>query len=150
MSELRLHELTAQTIAAANSLTLKPGQAAFVAPATYTHFEDQLDPTRGWPRVVLDGDEVVGYIMGNFDEEASEDFLRSALWRVNVAAEAQGRGVGSFAVRALADEARERGFDVLTVVWESGEAGPEEFFKAVGFEVVGETPYGDNLGQLKL
>jgi diamine N-acetyltransferase len=150
MSELRLQELTAQTIAAANSLTLKPGQEAFVAPTTYTHYEDQLDPTTGWPRVVLDGDEVVGYIMGNFDSEASEDFVRSALWRVNVSADAQGQGVGRFAVRALAEEARSRGFDTLTVVWEPGEAGPEEFFKAVGFEIVDETIYGDRLGRLSL
>ncbi|MET0303351.1 MAG: GNAT family N-acetyltransferase [Microbacteriaceae bacterium] len=150
MSELRLQELTAQTIAAANSLTLKPGQEAFVAPTTYTHYEDQLDPTTGWPRVVLDGDEVVGYIMGNFDPEASEDFARSALWRVNVSADAQGQGVGRFAVLALAEEARSRGFETLTVVWEPGEAGPEEFFKAVGFEIVDETIYGDRLGRLSL
>lgn len=150
MSGLELQELTGKTIAAANSLTLKPGQEAFVAPSTYTHFEEKLEPSNSWPRVIVDGDEVVGYIMGNFDPEASEDYLRSALWRVNVAAEAQGRGVGRFAVQALADEARRRGFDTLTVVWESGEAGPEEFFKAVGFDVIGETQYGDKLGSLPL
>ena len=43
-----------------------------------------------------------------------------------------------------------RGFDHVTVVWASGEAGPEEFFKAVGFDIVGETPYGENLGALTL
>jgi diamine N-acetyltransferase len=58
--------------------------------------------------------------------------------------------VGRFAVQALADEARRRGFSRLTVVWASGEAGPEEFFKAVGFELVGETPYGEKLGALSL
>lgn len=150
MAELRLEELTAQTIVAANSLTLKPGQEAFIAPETYTAAEDKLDPSGSWPRVVLDAEEVVGYIMGAFDPEASQDYLRAALWRVNVAAEAQGRGVGRFAVLAFADEARSRGFDRVTVVWASGEAGPEEFFKAVGFEVVGETPYGEHLGALKL
>ncbi|WP_255447588.1 GNAT family N-acetyltransferase, partial [Schumannella sp. 10F1B-5-1] len=113
-------------------------------------FEDKLDPTASWPRVVLDGDAVVGYIVGNFDESASDDFLRAALWRINVAAEAQGSGVGKFAVHALADEARKRGFSRITVVWESGQEGPEEFFKAVGFTVIGETPYGENLGALDL
>lgn len=150
MAELRLEELTAQTIAAANSLTLKPGQEAFVNPETYTAAEDQLDPSGSWPRVVMDGDEVVGYIMGAFDPEATQEYLRAALWRVNVSAEAQGRGVGRFAVQAFADEARRRGFDRVTVVWASGEAGPEEFFKAVGFDVIGETPYGENLGALAL
>jgi len=53
-------------------------------------------------------------------------------------------------VKELAEEARRRGFERLTVVWASGEAGPEAFFKAVGFEIVGETPYGENLGALAL
>jgi diamine N-acetyltransferase len=150
MAELRLEELTAKTIVAARNLSLKPGQEAFVEPETYVHAEYQLDPAASWPRVVMSGDDVVGYIMGNFDPDASEDYLRAALWKVSVEAEAQGRGVGRFAVRGLADEARRRGFDRLTVVWASGEAGPDEFFKAIGFQVVGQTPYGENLGALTL
>jgi diamine N-acetyltransferase len=151
MADLRLEELSAQTIAAANSLTLKPGQEAFLAPETYTHYEDKISPSNSWPRVVLDeAGAVVGYIMGNFDPDATDDFLRAALWRINVSADAQGAGVGRFAVHALAEEARRRGFDRITVVWESGEAGPEKFFQAVGFHVIGETPYGENLGALDL
>jgi len=151
MAELRLEELTAKTIVAARNLALKPGQESFLQPETYVHSEAQLDPAASWPRVVVDSDdEVVGYIMGTFDPNASDDYLRAALWRVNVEASAQGKGVGRFAVKALAEEALRRGFDRLTVVWASGEAGPEEFFKAIGFQVVGETPYGENLGALSL
>lgn len=150
MAELRLQELSATTAAQANGLTLKPGQEEFLAPQTYTHYEDQIDPSHSWPRVVVDGDDVVGYIMGHFDESASEDFFRAALWRINVSASAQGSGVGRFAVHALADEARARGFERITVVWEPGEAGPEKFFEAVGFRVIGETPYGEKLGALDL
>jgi diamine N-acetyltransferase len=151
MAELRLEELTAKTIVAARNLALKPGQESFLQPETYVHSEAQLDPAASWPRVVVDGDDtVVGYIMGTFDPNASDDYLEAALWRVNVEASAQGKGVGRFAVKALADEARRRGFQRLTVVWASGEAGPEEFFKAIGFQVIGQTPYGENLGALQL
>ncbi|MCS0498738.1 GNAT family N-acetyltransferase [Protaetiibacter mangrovi] len=150
MADLRLEELTANTIVAARNLALKPGQAAFIAPETYEHVEQDLDPAGSWPRVVMDGDRLVGYVMGAFDPDAHEEFLKAALWRIHVEADAQGMGVGRFAVEALADEARRRGFHQLTVVWASGEAGPEEFFKAVGFRVVGETPYGENLGALAL
>lgn len=150
MAELRIEELTAGTVSAANSLTLKPGQEAFLQPETYTNVEQQLDPAGSWPRVVRDGDEVVGYIMGSFDADAPEEWLRAAIWRINVAAEAQGRGVGRFAVEAFADEARRRGFSRATVVWASGDAGPGAFFESVGFRVVGETPYGENLGALDL
>ena len=150
MADLRIEELTAETISAANSLTLKPGQEAFLEPATYTSVEEQLDPVGSWPRVVRDGDEVVGYIMGTFDEDAPEEYLRAAIWRINVAAEAQGSGVGRFAVEAFADEARRRGFTRATVVWAGGEEGPGPFFESVGFRVVGETPFGENLGALDL
>ncbi len=150
MADLRLEELTAQTIVAARNLALKPGQAAFIAPETYEHSEQDLDPAGSWPRVVMDGDHLVGYVMGTFDPDAPEEFLRAALWRIHVEADAQGSGVGRFAVQALADEARRRGFERITVVWAPGEDGPEAFFKAVGFEVVGETPYGEKLGALAL
>ncbi|MFC5503042.1 GNAT family N-acetyltransferase [Lysinimonas soli] len=150
MADLTLQELTAQTIVAANGLTLKPGQEAFLKPETYTHAEEELDPSGSWPRVVLDGERVVGYVMGSFDADSPEDYLRAALWRIEVAEGAQGMGVGRFAVKAFADEARARGFSRATVVWASGEAGPEKFFKAVGFVVVGQTPYGENLGALEL
>jgi diamine N-acetyltransferase len=150
MAELTLQELTAQTIVAANNLTLKPGQEAFIKPETYVHAEENLDPSGSWPRVIMDGTRVVGYVMGAFDADSSEDYLRAALWRVEVADDAQGMGVGRFAVQAFADEARARGFDRATVVWASGDGGPEEFFKAVGFEVVGQTPYGEQLGALTL
>lgn len=150
MAELTLQELTAQTIVAANGLTLKPGQEAFLEPETYVHSEEQLDPSGSWPRVVMDGDTVVGYIMGAFDAEAHEDYLRAALWRIEVADGAQGMGVGRFAVEAFAAEARARGFDRATVVWASGDGGPGKFFQAVGFQIVGQTPYGENLGALQL
>lgn len=150
MADLTLQELTAQTIVAANNLTLKPGQEAFIEPETYTHAEDKLDPAGSWPRVVLDGDRVVGYIMGAFDADSPDEYLRAAVWRVEVADGAQGMGVGRFAIKSFADEARARGFERATVVWGTGEGGPEEFFKAVGFQVVGQTPYGDNVGALQL
>ena len=58
------------------------------------------------------------------------------------------RGIGKFAVHALAEEARQRGFDRLTVIWESGEEGPGEFFRRIGFTEVGETEYGEKIGEL--
>jgi GNAT superfamily N-acetyltransferase len=150
MSELTLGELSAKTIVAANSLSLRPGQEQFVTPTSYSMAEPYLDPNTQWQRVVLDGDTVVGFVIGNFDPSAERVEFRSALWRINVAAQAQGTGVGTFAVTALADEARLRGFGQLTTIWEPGEEGPEQFFLRMGFAVTGETQYGENLGTLEL
>ena len=150
MLNLRLEPLSATTIVAANSLTLLPGQEQFVTPTSYEIAEDSINPLTSWPRVVLDGDDVVGFIRGNFDKTNTTPEFQSCLWKINVAATAQGSGVGKFAVWALADEARARGFDQLTVIWESGEHGPEEFFTHIGFGIIGETQFGEKIGALAL
>jgi diamine N-acetyltransferase len=150
MPELRLEELSAKTIVAANSLTLRRGQEHYVTPPTYAIADAYINPATTWPRVVLDGDTVVGFIRGNFDPDSEQEELRSCVWRVNVAADAQGSGVGRFAVWALAEEARSRGFTRLTAIWEPGEEGPEQFFLRTGFTVVGETQYGEKIGALEL
>lgn len=150
MSPLRLEELSAATIVAVNRLGLKPGQEQFVSPVSYAAAAAVVPAHSAWQRVVLDDDRVVGFIHGNFDPDAAQEEFRAALWRINVDAEAQGRGVGTFAVEALVDEARRRGVDRLTVLWERGEDGPEQFFLHVGFKPVGETPYGEVIGAYDL
>lgn len=148
MGDLRLEELSAKTIVAANGLTLRPGQEQFVTPVSYSAADAYLNPTTTWARVVLDGDEVVGFIRGNFDPDHEKPEFRSCIWRINVDATKQGRGVGRFAVRELAQEARSRGFETVSVIWETGEEGPGEFFRRLGFEEVGETEYGEKIGSL--
>ncbi|WP_010203696.1 GNAT family N-acetyltransferase [Salinibacterium sp. PAMC 21357] len=150
MGDLRLEELSASTIVAANNLTLRRGQEQFVTPPSYAIADAFIDPLTSWPRVVLDGDTVVGFIRGNFDPEASQEEFRSCIWRVSVSGDAQGAGVGRFAVKALCEEARSRGFDRITAIWEEGDDGPEQFFLKVGFSVIGETQYGEKLGEYTL
>ncbi|MET4781195.1 GNAT family N-acetyltransferase [Glaciihabitans sp. UYNi722] len=150
MAEFRLEELSAKTIVAANGLTLRRGQEQFVTPPSYAIADAYINPLTSWPRVVLDGETVVGFIRGNFDPDADQEEFRSCIWRVNVAGDAQGAGIGRFAVLALADEARSRGFTRLTAIWEAGEEGPEQFFLRTGFVIVGETQYGENIGALGL
>jgi diamine N-acetyltransferase len=150
MGDLKLEELSARNIVAANSLSLKPGQEQFIAPVSYSVAAATINPATSWQRVVLDGDQVVGFIHGNFDPDNDHEEFRACIWRINVDAEAQGRGVGKFAAHALAEEARKRGFDRITVIWEPGEAGPEKFFHRIGFEDVGQTQYGEVIGALRL
>lgn len=150
MPDLRLEPLSATTAVAANSLTLKPGQEQYAVPVSHADAEQTIAPAAAWPRVVLDGEHLVGFIKGSFDAEDTRPEFRCCIWQINVAAEAQGHGVGRFAVHGLADEARARGFDRLTVIWERGEAGPEQFFLHVGFRPVGETRFGEVVGALDL
>ncbi|WP_372967848.1 N-acetyltransferase family protein [Microbacterium sp.] len=150
MSELRMVELSAATIVAVNNMSLKPGQEQFLAPVSYGIAATVIDPQTSWQRVVLDGDQVVGFVSANFDPDAPEEHFRSVLWRINVDADDQGKGVGRFAVGQLIDEARTRGFDHVNVIYEAGEDGPEAFFLRVGFTPVGETEYSEVIAQIRI
>jgi diamine N-acetyltransferase len=150
MGDLKLEELSASNIVAANGLSLKPGQEQFIAPVTYSVAASTINPATSWQRVVVLDGHVVGFIHGNFDPDSVHEELRACIWRINVDADAQGKGVGTFATRALAEEARKRGFDRITVIWEPGAEGPEAFFHRIGFQDVGQTPYGETIGELRL
>lgn len=150
MSALRLVELSAATIVAVNNMSLKPGQEQFLAPVSYGVAATVVNPQTTWQRVVLDDDEVVGFVSANFDPEAPLEHFRSVLWRINVDADDQGRGVGRFAVHQLLEEARTRDMDHVNVIYEAGEGGPQAFFERVGFTPVGETEYGEVIAEIRL
>ncbi len=150
MTELRLVELSATTIVAVNTMSLKPGQEQFLAPTSYAVAGAVVNPSTAWQRVVLDGDEVVGFVSANFDSDSPQEYFRSVLWRINVDADDQGRGVGRFAIASLLDEARERGLDRVNVIYEAGEEGPEAFFRRVGFTPVDETEFGEVVAEIRL
>lgn len=119
MTDLWLTELTVENLSAATKLRLKPGQERFVAPVVESIASAYVNPT-AWPRVVMDGHEIVGFVMANFDPDNELEAFRAGVWRLNVAADAQGRSAGRFAVEAVADEARRRGVQRITVLWERG------------------------------
>ena len=150
MTELRLEELSATTIVAVNNMSLKPGQEEYLSPVSYGIAATVVNPQTSWQRVALMGDDIVGFVSANFDEDFPQEHFRSVLWRINVDAGEQGRGVGRFLVDALLDEARARSMDHVNVIYESGEDGPQAFFERVGFAVVGETEYGEVIAQIGL
>lgn len=150
MADLRLEELSATTIVAVNNMSLKPGQEEFLSPVSYGIAATVVNPQTSWQRVVLDGDDIVGFVSANFDPDFPQEHFKSVLWRINVDADDQGRGVGRFAVEGLLKEARERGMERVNVIYEAGEGGPEAFFKRVGFTPVGETEYGEVIAEIHL
>lgn len=57
--------------------------------------------------------------------------------------------MGRFAVEAVADEARRRGYDRITVLWDQADDGPGGFYLKVGFRPEGEL-FGERVGVLDL
>lgn len=62
MSTLRLAELDRDNLDGALKLALKPGQERFVAPVATSIAEAYVTPT-AWPRLALDREQVVGFVM---------------------------------------------------------------------------------------
>ncbi|MFJ3226661.1 GNAT family N-acetyltransferase [Streptomyces sp. NPDC086783] len=150
----RLAEITPDNFDAAIGLRVRADQEHLVAPVVKSLAEAYVYPGIAWPRLVLDGDRPVGFLMAFFDidwkGDGSGTDLRSGLWRLNIAAGEQGRGYGRFAVESVAAEIRRRGGTVLTTTWHPGESGPERFYLGLGIRPTGETSGGQTVGVLEL
>jgi diamine N-acetyltransferase len=147
---LRAAPLSVHNLPAALDIEVAPHQRQFVAPVVHSLAEAYVNPDTAWTRLVLDGDEAVGFVMANFDPDSEVAAFRAGIWRLNVAAGAQGRGVGRYAVDAVAAEARSRDSSCITVLWKRGEGGPEGFYLKCGFVPTGEEIGGQVVGLLEL
>ncbi|SCL65411.1 GNAT family N-acetyltransferase [Micromonospora chersina] len=152
MPSPRLEEITPDNVLAACAIAVRPDQEGLVAPVARSLAEAYAQPAVAWPRLIVDGDRPVGFLMGFLDIKWGQDpaDVRSGLWRLNIAADQQGRGYGRFAVAALADELRRRGADRMFVTWAPGPHGPERFYGRLGFRLTGERSGDQVVGELAL
>ncbi|MFH9572026.1 GNAT family N-acetyltransferase [Streptomyces sp. NPDC017454] len=148
----RLEEITPANFDAAVGIRVRPEQEFAVSPVMKSLAEAYLHPGVAWPRLIVDGDRPVGFLMAFYDIDWYEDgsVRRSGLWRLNIAAGEQGRGYGRFAVESVAQEVRRRGGKECYVTWHPGPNGPEGFYLSLGFRTDGETSEGETVGVLDL
>ena len=104
-------------------------------------------PDIAWPRLIYDGDQLVGFIMAAFAPEHKNPLFHSYLWRLNIDAGHQGNGYGRFAVEQLCQEAIRRGHQRLTVSYHAGQHGPEAFYRRLGFHATGEYNEGETVAE---
>ena len=144
MGDLRLAELTQDNLPAAVGLRLKPGQEKFVAPVVESIAEAYVSPT-AWPRVVLDGDRVVGFVMAKLRPGQRVGGL--PVW--HLAAERGRRRAGSRG-RPVRGRRGRRGSPPPRLVPDDravgeGSDGPEGFYLTRGFVPTGEL-FGEIVG----
>lgn len=147
---LRAVEITPDNVRAATGIRVRADQDAFVAPVVLSLAEAYASRATAWPRLILDGDRPVAFVMASFDPDEEDPDHRCGIWRLNVAEDEQGRGHGRFAVQAVLDEARRRGHKRVTVSWVPGEGSPEEFYLRLGFRKTGRVVEGETVGELLL
>ncbi|KQX59533.1 MULTISPECIES: GNAT family N-acetyltransferase [unclassified Streptomyces] len=153
-TSLRLEPVTPATIDAALALRVHPHQERNVAPVVRSLAEAYAYGDTAWPRLIFDGDRLVGFLMAFLDiqwnEKKDPNDHRSGLWRLNISADAQGKGYGRFAVDAVREELLRRGEQRFYVTWEPGEDGPGAFYRRLGFRTTGETSGDQTVGVLDL
>ncbi|MEV7275383.1 GNAT family N-acetyltransferase [Streptomyces sp. NPDC093111] len=153
-TSLRLEPITPANVDAALELRVHPHQVKNVAPVERSLAEAYAHGETAWPRLVFDGEELVGFLMAFVDiqwnPEKDPADRRSGLWRLNIGAGHQGKGYGRFAVDAVREELVRRGARELYVCWEPGEHGPAEFYRRLGFRETGERSGGQTVGVLEI
>ncbi|MGC4803890.1 GNAT family N-acetyltransferase [Micromonospora sp. DT233] len=149
---MRLAKITPENYEAALALSVRPDQADLVEPVVTSLAEAYVFGDRAWPRLICADDRPVGFVMAFLDIPWGDDpdDLRSGLWRLNIAADAQGNGYGRFAVAAVCAEIRARGGTRAHVTWEPRAGGPEGFYLKLGFRPTGEQSGGQTVGVLAL
>ncbi|MEV4711718.1 GNAT family N-acetyltransferase [Micromonospora sp. NPDC049374] len=151
---MRLERITPENYEAALALSVRPDQEDLVGPVVKSLAEAYVFPDNAWPRLIYDGDTLVGFLMAflniQWNAGRDPDDRRSGLWRLNIAADAQGRGYGRFAVAAVCQEIRVRGGTQAYVTWKPRPGGPEAFYMKLGFRPTGEQSGGETVGVLDL
>ncbi len=94
-SGLHVEAVTPDNVAAACRLAVRPDQEEFVAPVSWSLAEAYANPDIAWPRLIVRGADVVGFIMGSFDPGNEIPFFRCGIWRLNVDAGAQRGGAST-------------------------------------------------------
>jgi diamine N-acetyltransferase len=144
---LRLEPVTQENVRAACTLKLRADQDGLVAPVAWSLADAYTMPAIAWPRVIYDGDQLVGFVMAAFAPDHENPLFHSYLWRLNIGAEHQGKGYGRFAVEQLSREAVRRGQRRLTVSYHAGQHGPEAFYERLGFHPTGEYNEGETVAE---
>jgi diamine N-acetyltransferase len=146
-SGLRLELVIEDNVRAACELRIGPDQETLVKPVAYSLADAYTIPHIAWPRLVYDGEQLVGFVMAAFDSDSPSELFRAYLWRLNISAEHQGRGYGRFAVESLCEEATRRGHRRLTTAYSPAENGPEGFYARLGFRPTGEFHHGQRVAE---
>ncbi|WP_331746453.1 GNAT family N-acetyltransferase (plasmid) [Streptomyces sp. NBC_00868] len=153
-SSLRLEPVNAENFDAVCAVQVRPDQGHLVSPVMKSLAEAYVHGDVAWPGAIVDGDEVVGFVMAFLDivwDPAKDPTgRRSGIWRLNISAGRQGKGYGRFAVDAVVEEIRRRGLGPAYVCWHAGEGSPEPFYLGLGFRPTGELSGDQPVGVLTL
>lgn len=128
-------------------MKLPPEQDKFVAPNIVSLAQAWLYYDEARPFAVLDGDEVVGFIMLDWDE----DERTAGIWRFMIAHEHQGKGYGRKAMEAAMQLVKDTGrFDMMHLDFVPGNDAARALYYSLGFRENGDIEDGEIVMTLPL
>ena len=143
---LTFEPVTEQNFRRIVQMKLPPEQERFVAPNVYSLAQAWLYP-EARPFALTDGDEVVGFMMLDWDEEGRS----LGIWRFMIAPEHQRKGYGRQAMLEVIRMAKESGlFDSMDLDYHPDNQAARALYASVGFEENGEQEEGEIVMVLRL
>ncbi len=129
------------------NMKLPQEQACFVASNAVSLAQAWLYSEEARPYALCEGDEVVGFMMLDWDEAEKT----CGIWRLMIAPEHQKKGYGRQAVEAAVTLAREAGcMELVHLSVEPENTVAKRLYRALGFEETGEIDAGEEVMVLRL
>ena len=137
-------------------VALPPEQRAYVGGTVDDALADAAayPEAKAWPRAVYADGVPVGFVMLSWDlrPDPPDPTLVGPwfLWKLMIAHDQQGRGLGRAVIHAVADVIRPEGATELLTSYGVGEGDPSGFYASVGFVPTGDLHEGEVVASLDL
>lgn len=144
---IRIQPVDERTFKKVIDMKLPPDQARFVAPNVVSLAQAWLYYESARPMAICDEDEVVGFMMLDWDEGERS----VGIWRFMIAGEHQRKGYGRKAMEAAIRLARDaETMDFVQLDYVPGNTVARELYHSLGFRENGKVAYGEIVMTLPL
>lgn len=144
---IQLKEVTPKNLKAVLDLydTLDDIQKKHVAPNAVSLAQAYVHPDVAWPRVIVDGDLVVGFIMLELHPEEIPEYNRPGhyIWRMMIGKPYQHKGYGKQTLDLIKNKCQEEGLKSLYVSCTMTQDMPYQFYINNGFMDTGYEEHGE-------
>lgn len=150
---VRLVEITADTMSDVRRLATHKSQELFVSPVSASYgdalFPEVIDgaPVVPWMRAIEADGQLVGFVMVALSTAAHPE---PYLWRLLIDRMHQRRGIGTATLNLLVEHCRAWGDRTLITSWELGTGSPEAMYIRFGFVPTGNIVDGEIEGRLAI
>ncbi len=142
-----LKEINEDNFRAVVEMKLEGEQSKYVASNVYSLAQAWLYPEEAKPYAIYKDEEIIGFMMLDWDEEERE----CGIWRFMIANNQQGKGYGRKALEYAVNRIKETGkFDYVSLDYAPGNNVGKHLYESVGFRETGEIEEGEIIMKLDL